>query len=188
MENIKRGKPPSVIADIILATILQYKNRVLIDNKIVSKTNIVWEEIASALDNKIKASSLYSKTVNNRHSIREKLFGIKYQPFTSPADFNKSIDTTLNSTVESVDAEGSKVFAFNITIEKIEFSQLLTETSYFLKNKNKCRVRKYTILQPKKWTELISKKIYDETRKKHGFHFKNHYIKRHSMTGTCSGK
>jgi len=54
---------------------------------------------------------------------------------------------------------------------------LIVETSRTYKdNKGVVRHRIINVLQPQKWTEIFSKKIYDQFRMTHGYHFKNSYV------------
>lgn len=57
-----RGKKRNVPSDVIITTILKYKNNILIDDKILSKAAPIWQQISEELSKhgQIKAISLYT--------------------------------------------------------------------------------------------------------------------------------
>ncbi|KAG5868069.1 hypothetical protein JTB14_020742 [Gonioctena quinquepunctata] len=157
------GRPASINNDQIVNAILKQKNKVIVDNSIVSKTNIIWITISEDLGNKIKPSSLHSYVTNDRYSLRKILLGL------NDNDISKvSTDDTLNSSSSFLEPVENSNFVFTLTFGKSEFEELLIETSrQYRDRKGNKRMRIVNILQPQIWTEIMSKKIYDEFRIPH---------------------
>lgn len=180
-----RGRPPSVESKTVVQAILNHKNDILPDkegNAIVVESNPVWSTIAQELLNQIKPSSLYSYVVNNTFHLRDLLFGLDenscnvMQKSTSSIKMDHSVPRTKTD------------LGFILTFSKNEFDDLIMETQRQARDKNgKSKFRIVNILKPQKWTELISKKIYDEYRLSHGYHFENSHISRDKTSGGFTG-
>ncbi|KAG5860832.1 hypothetical protein JTB14_019385 [Gonioctena quinquepunctata] len=177
------GRPASIINDQIVYAILEQKNKVIVDNSIVSKTNIIWITISEDPGNKIRPSSLHSYVTNNRYSLRKILLGL------NDDDISKvSTNDTLNSSSSFLEPVENFNFVFTLTFGKSEFEELLIETSrQYRDRKGNKRMRIVNILQLQKWTEITSKKIYDEFRIPHGYHFVTNYINKDKNSGCFTG-
>lgn len=57
----------------IINNVLQYKNHIIVGEKIISKCDTVWCEIAAALQKSITPLSIYTIVSCNRYGIRDKL-------------------------------------------------------------------------------------------------------------------
>lgn len=181
----KPGRRARVSPDEYIDVVLKFKDKLVRGSQVVPASNSVWFEISSELNGRVKGETIHSLTVSNRHGLLNKLFNRPQidecidAPSHSELEFDES-NTTLETSLP-------KSTAFTITFSKSEFEELVTETSSIVKYGNKQRIRKYTILKQKKWTEILAQKIFNETGLEHGFHFKTHYIFRDATGGSCKG-
>ncbi|XP_017478563.1 PREDICTED: uncharacterized protein LOC108368254 [Rhagoletis zephyria] len=182
----KRGRRAEICADEYVESVLKFKDRLIEGHKIVPASNSVWQDIANLFNNKVKSASIHALTVSNRYGLLDKLLGRKIFETVSNDestneicdDSNRDLDTTL-----------PKKLFFTLTLGKTEFKELLSETSYYItSNGKKRKLRKYTILQQEKWSEILAKKMYDECRLQHVFNFKTHYIYRDATGGSCKDR
>jgi len=60
-----KGRPPAVGTDLLVATILREKERIVKDSNVVPETHTVWKEISENLEKKVQPATLYSYVVNN---------------------------------------------------------------------------------------------------------------------------
>lgn len=181
---MSRGRPPAVDSQIIIDAIIQHKDEVISkpNNVIVSERHPVWTNISQKLLNKIKPASLYSYVANDRFNLKKLLLGI--------SDVNnKSIESVnpLDSSSSSISADKSN-FIFILTFGKAEFENLIIETSRKYRDKKGIeRIRIVNVLHPQKWTEIMFKKIYDDFRLLHGYHFEKNHINQNKDSGGFSG-
>lgn len=180
------GRPGAVNPCEYIRAVLKHTDKIVLqNNKIAPLSNSVWRDVAMELEGKVKPASIYSLTVCNRYNMMDRLLGRATSKQESDVS---SVSPRCSDTEGSNTSSSSKSRSFHVTFEKKEFNELVTETSSIVKHGNKSRVRKYTILQPKKWTEVMAKKVYDETKMMHGFHFKTHYMHRNGLEGSCKGE
>lgn len=170
-----RGKPNYIPLATIEKAILMRREDIVKNGLPVPATNKVWAEISFALGSKIKPTTVHSYAVGARYGIREKLVEKKRE---------KSVDACSSSDTPT----RSDRMEFEIILTKTEFQNLLTEKPYKRTIKNQGRRRWYTVLRAPDWTEFISKSIFEKTRLRHGYHFKNHYITQGGATGKINGK
>lgn len=181
-----RGRPPSVDSELIIKTVLKYKNEIIYkssENAIQPEKDRIWSIISEELSNRIKPSSMYSYITNNRFNLKNLLFdkNVGNDDSTISADDN-------NISSSSVSEENGNI-VFMLTMRKVELDELVIETIRKCKTKRgKAGMRVVNVLHPQKWTEIISKKIYDDFRMPHGYHFKSNYINQDKETGSFSGK
>ncbi|CAH1183973.1 unnamed protein product [Phaedon cochleariae] len=188
MEKLVPGKRPLVPRNILVETILKHKHELVFNNEIARATAAVWKVIEAGLDNKIKATSLHSMCVGNRYHLKSLLTD------TATLDADQEYEVSLNECESSESNRNSmrnslgNSFNFILSIKTSKFESLLTERVYARKTmKGKIGERRITIFQPSKWTEIVSKKIYDDYRLNHGYHFKNHYLTRQADYGVFKG-
>lgn len=184
-----RGRPGNVPPEKMKEAILQYKDIVKNDNKIVPKTHDIWRTIAQDLSNKVTTNNLYLFTIGNRYNVKDIIFNKVCKDVSANestlSDINCS-DTSIN-----VSSDGSITENFYvISLLREEFTNLLTEKVYKrqIKNKKKTYYRLRTVLQPGKWQKVITNKFWEATRMKCGFQFKNHYISADARSGIINGK
>lgn len=178
-----RGRKRSVSMDVLVNTILKYKNDMLIDDKIVSKTGAIWQNISEELSEHghIKATSLYTFVVSDKYNLRQ-LLGIKSK-IASCNKKNESIqlnDTSLNDTSfnDSVNTDNKRIFT--ISLRQREYQSLLVTKVY----KNRVCVR----FKDGEWEDIIAQKIWNETRIQCGINFKGHYLTQNADYGHIDGK
>lgn len=65
------GRPEKVDDETFTSAILCFKDRVVADGKIVSKTNSVWGDISTFLKSGISSGSLYTYVCSDRAGIKK---------------------------------------------------------------------------------------------------------------------
>lgn len=177
-----RGRPPTVGREVLISSVLKFKEKIISNESesgVISENSPVWQDISVELGNKIKPTTLHSYVVNNKLNLRTLLLGAE-----------KLKNTQIQSDDEiKIKSDARKTQShFVLTFAKSEFSDLIIQTSRPYKDKNKIdRIRTVQILQPKKWTEKVAKKIYDDFRLPHGYHFKGSYINQENGSGGFTG-
>lgn len=183
-----RGRKKCVPSDLLTKIILQYKDKIIINNKVVPKSSIIWQEIADQLSNsgQVKASSLYTFVTCDRYNLH-KLLNIK----SSKTDlcrinYKNKNDSQKSDSSESFDILHNNTFnrssdrIFVIALSKREFESLL-ETKIYKK-------RICTRFKSKEWADVLAQKIWNETRIQCGINFKNHYLTQNADYGHINGK
>lgn len=187
------GRPSKVKSEDIINTVLLYKNRIIISDKIISKHDVVWFEISSALCNHITPASLYTIVSCNRYGIRDQLTGSKkVKTFSTIAlNLSDSIDSNMSDSIvneKSIESINEKEpINFIITIPKHEFEELITFQTYKRMQRNKMRNRVWKTLRPGIWKDFITHKIWDAIQLKCGFRFRNHYLSIVDTSGYING-
>src|SRR5580765_8219857 len=112
----KIGRSSKVGSKDIIHTVLVYNNRIVVSDKIISKHDVVWSEISSALCNRVTPASLYTIVSCNRYGIREQLSG-------HPKDVNTTNDLNLSDSISSdvSDSMVNKKSMESINAEPINF-------------------------------------------------------------------
>lgn len=182
---MSRGRPSIVDPQLLIETVLKYKEKIIVESEeklIISEKAPVWSLISEDLERKIKPNSLYSYVVNNKFNLRSLLLGE-----TEPESIN-SPSTTSTISDDDTFSEKKCNLVFTLTLGKSEFDDLIVETNKKYKDKKgNPRIRSINILKPGKWTELMSKKIYDEFRLTHAFQFDSNYINNDRKSGGFKG-
>lgn len=184
-----RGRPAKVSREDVINTILQYKSRIIIDKKIISKCDIVWCEISAGLQNLITPLSIYTLVSCNRYGIRDKISDC-------PVEKNITTDLSINSSVtksfqdrSSLESRNIEPITFTIIVPLQEFEELIVWKSYKRTQRKKLRYRMWKTLKPGIWEEFITHKIWDAIHLKCGFRLRNHYISNDiNMSGYINGK
>jgi hypothetical protein len=189
-----KGRPSKVPKENIVNTILAYKNRVILLDKIVSKHEAVWSEISIALSGHLTPASLYSIVSCNRFNVRDKLLNRENANATiNESDLSYSSsnmnDTTSSKNSTLNNSRDKQHINFTIMVSICEFEDLIVLKSYKRTIKNKVRNRIWRTLRPGIWEEFITNKIWDVMRLKCGFRFRNHYLSNNGpIAGYINGK
>lgn len=185
---MSRGRPPTVKNFLIIEAILKYKDQVVYksesgDDALVSETNSVWMLISKELDNKIKPASIYSYVVNDRFGVRKLLV---HEISNGKSSDSENPDSERSES--SFNSKNKSNIIFSLTFRKTEFEDLIMETTRQYKDKKGVsRTRIVNILHPKKWTEIMARKIYDDFRLHHGYHFESSYLSKDKGSGRFTG-
>lgn len=170
-----RGRPQIVNTEILINEILNHRDEIVnseSESGLVTEKHAVWQAISKILDNKIKPSSLYAYVVKNKYDLKTLIVG-------KPVSENPSEYAASNSSI----SDSSDDFNFVLTFAKSEFSGLVLQSVRQYTDKNNFKRSRYVnIMHPQKWTEVVSKKIFNEFRLPHGYHFKTSYLEQ-----DCSG-
>lgn len=191
--NSTRGRPAKVQSHEVINTILVYKNRIILSDKIVSKHDSVWSEISVALGSRIIPVSLYTMVSCNRYGIRNQLVScsedINTDNLNSSEDIVKSSlnDSMGNESSVSIDSKNVESINFTITVSRYEFEELIVFKSYKRMQRNKLRNRIWKTLRPGLWEDFITSKIWDSVQLKCGFKFRNHYLSNTDTSGYING-
>lgn len=183
--NPKRGRPCRVDKEDIINTIISFKDRVIVLNKVTSKCDSVWSDISVSLRSVISPLSLYTIVTCNKYGIRNKL---THSVEDTNVTDNGDISNTVSDASLSRYSESFEPINFTITITPDEFEGLIVFKSYKRMQRNKVRRRLWRTLRPGIWEDFITNKIWDAVRLKCGFRFHNHYISSNDISGYINGK
>ena len=186
-----RGRPRNVECDVLINTILSFRDRIFINSGVVLKTNTVWDEISLHLDTKIKASSLYSIVTNNRYNILDKI----KQNLSISADASDMFDKSgegsdcQKSSVDSSSVYNSNAINFDILISKQKFHEI-THTVEYMRSTREAKEtkRKYLKFIPGVWQRYFNKQIWENTRMKCGWNYQSPFLSLDGTSGQFTGK
>lgn len=136
--------------DVLFNILKERKDKLFADRKLVPVTSKIWSDISNELRNKISPNSIYILLYHNRNewqSKLKKLIGLS----DSSCSENVSYDEDENSSSESISTPGRELFQFELAYDKYR-SILPLIVNY----KNKGRSRKYNVLKPHAWTDVIN--------------------------------
>ncbi|XP_017473398.1 PREDICTED: uncharacterized protein LOC108364292 [Rhagoletis zephyria] len=172
-----RGRPANIDRQLIIECVLKHKNEIIVNrkhNSIVTKTHPVWKTLSTELLGRIAARTLYSYVANDTFSLKKLLFGTDY---VARELLNTSSESEQSTSANELDLRSI------ITFSESEFNELISQTLRQTADKKRKRIfRVVNILKPHIWTEIVSKKIYDEHRLLHGYHFKSRYVNRNKKS------
>ena len=171
------GRPCKVKREVIVSAIL--KNHLLLRNNNTwkSKFHEIWNSISIALKSQISGHTLYSMACQK--GIRNEIITSENGPnvTTWTSSINDSIYTGKESSI-------NEDTTFVITANKSEFAGLINDWVY--RRRNATRKKSYErickVLRPGLRQEWIIHKIWDKTRIKCAFNFRNHKL---NNTGTA---
>lgn len=96
----KRGRPRLYNEELIVSTILQYKDSLVnIDNKIVSKLSKIWTDISRELNCDISENGLYTLVIKNRFELKDKILNTNNIANISNQDGSCNIDLSTSPNV-----------------------------------------------------------------------------------------
>lgn len=187
---MSRSRPPAIESEVIVQSILKYREKIILkdeENCIVKEKDSIWHTISNDLKYKVQPTTLYSYAVNNRFSIKNLLLGKSSESFENLNASNCNIIES-SSDYES-DFNYKNNIIFTLTFGKSEFEKMIIQSARSYKDKKGIpRVRIINVLKPEKWTEIISKRIYNDFNLSHGYHFKYNYINSDKESGGFKGK
>lgn len=184
-ENLKkRGKPCKVEKNVLVSTILVYKDQVIESGKVVKLHSEVWNTLSTELG--IAASTIQSYVLNNRYKLKD-LLGVETDNVCEDREENLEnyIENNENSDV-SLNESGTN-FEFNIGIKKSIFNQMITEQDYYIYLKGKRVKRRKKILLRETWAGEVAAEMYTAKKLTHAFHYKNHYLTVDASRGQMNG-
>ena len=150
----------------------------MVENKILSKTDKLWIEIAEKCG--LRRSTLYSYVVKNTFGLKDYLLG-RNSEHTDSDDSNEDYNNDSNGNL-SFHCPGE----FSFVTRKKDFEDLLQKKICYVKRGNKRARVENVILKSGVWTDSIYEKIYS-TIHKHAFHFKDNYIYKNELGGNLKG-
>lgn len=188
-----RGRPTSTTKDTFVQTILPFSENIYNPSLsvVVSKNDIIWEDIARCFLGKLKATSLYSLVVTNRFNILNKIKEVLNTstvnaPNTSDTSFeaNPGRDISNNSAICN-----ERQINFEILIPREKFDDI-TNVVYYKRSTREAKERKrqYLKFRTGVWESFFNKHIWENTRLKCGINYKSHNLSLHGTTGKFSGK
>jgi len=135
--------------------LVERKNEVFEDEKLVSVSNTLWSDLAKKLNYKINPNSIYLMLYNNRYNWQTKLkdiVGIKQCPEEDDGKLNEN-DYSSSSSTSSFSCPKSEreLFEFDLSYDAYR-SILPTVVDY----KRKSSSRQYNILKPNAWTDVFN--------------------------------
>jgi len=127
------------------------KDEIFSDRKLVPVSNNIWTVISNKLQNKISPNSIYISLYHDRNNWKTELKKILGLSNTSSSENGSVDDDESSSSSESVYCSSQELFEFELTYDKYR-SILPRPVDY----KNKGKTRKYNILKPHAWTDVIN--------------------------------
>lgn len=186
-----RGRPAKRSKSEVVDIILKFRNEIMLpNNKIVSKSNIIWKEISKMLDLKVSESSLYSVVSCNRYNIRDKLkeVNLTSNVMIESSDFESVNNSSIS--INSTFATNNFSQTYDVQINKEEYYKLLVEKKCKRSMKTRCAplIRTRKVLIPGMWQDIFNEKIASQTTITCGYRFKNNYISDDGKSGQFTGK
>lgn len=180
---IKRGRKPLVHIDDFYE-ILETKKHIFNENGVLkSSTSNIWKDLSFALGGKKTPISIYLDLYHNRYDFQKKL------KQSLGFDVNENLPKMLSdddSDIESIksikSAESSSIKNSKISSEKklykfdLPYDELRTiypDVTYYKNNNNK---RKYMILKPNAWTDVVNDRFLKEHKLPCNFIYKKSYV------------
>lgn len=187
----KRGRPRLYDEQLVVSTILQYKDRLVsTDNKIISKQNKIWTDISRKLNCGMSENGLYTLVIKNRFKLKDKILNTNIINISNQDDLcNTNLSTSPNitaSTLNTSDYDANHII--KIIFEKKEFENLIVTKQYARTEKYRAQIRfrKYEILQRGVWQQLITEKLWNVHKITCAYNFKRNKI--YNSTITINGK
>ena len=194
-----RGRPNSITEDTFVQTILPFSEKIYNPSLsvVVSKNDIIWEDIARCFLGKLKATSLYSLVVTNRFNILNKIkevLNTSTSPNTSTVNAQNTSDTSFEANPGRDISNNSAIYNerqinFEILIPRAKFDDI-TNVVYYKRSTREAKERKrqYLKFRTGVWQSFFNKHIWENTRLKCGINYKSHNLSLHGTTGKFSGK
>lgn len=168
-----RGRPAHVSKEKLIATILEHRIDIVSEqdaDHIISEHHAIWSQIEEELLHKIEATTLYSYVCNNKYDLKTLLLGKTPEEIYDFLNGEEDVSS-------DVETKETRDCTFNFLMSKEELDTLVTGRFKTYKDKNDDDHERWiNILQPKKWTDIFSRKIAKESGLLHGYGFKNHHI------------
>lgn len=146
----------------------------------MSKSDIVWSRISEDLGKKKSGNSLYTFVCNNKHGVRDVLNNKKVEVLRAPSQQQsneKAMDDSSSNSSMDVDEEFIKTIT--LSMSRHHFNQMVADKTY----KSRC-VKK---LMPGVWQKEVSERLWNATKLRCGFHFKNNYLNNDLTSGSIKG-
>ena len=109
----------------IAEVISQNKEKLICDNKLISRTNKIWMELGNTLDT--KSTALYAYVSNNKNNVISEILNVEQRTCQDDLNDNQiqETDTSLNSIDESMKEDEISVY-----ISKRELDDILQTHTY----------------------------------------------------------
>lgn len=188
----KRGRPRLHDEELIVSAILKYKeNLINTDNKtIVSKNSKIWMTISHQLNNVISTNALYTLTVKNRFGLKDQILGKTYINQISELNVSSDFSSSKISAASPLNESDDTNYSIKMIFGKSELENLIITKQYTRSEKSRpyIRFRKYEILQPGMWQQLVTEKLWSSYKIKCGYNFKRNKVYNNIITieGKCN--
>lgn len=161
------GRKPLIIPVEVEKKLLTY-GKTLFSNGKLLYGNIAWIEICKEMNNIVKPSSLYSIVSQNRYNIlsnlkknlfsQETFFGELQTNYVQ--DESDTDDSTTSNTECDIDSEHeNNVFALDLEIPYDMYFKIKPVNVHYGDGNQK---RKYCVLKPGTWTDIIFEEMYNK--------------------------
>ncbi|KAG5861870.1 hypothetical protein JTB14_024752 [Gonioctena quinquepunctata] len=191
--SVLRGRPPKCDRERFITTVMNFKNNIVFDEKIVPRSNKVWKDIAISLNNDLTISSLYSMVSVNQYGILEKL-GCRKETLPTEYEidsFSENVSYSQNASKDTIDD------SMNCSVGKMEFDMFIsgpdfdaiTTTTIYKCSQRKWnqKYKKWRVFKKGQWEDYMSKLIWHSARLSCGFNFRNHYVNLSRNAGRFDG-
>ncbi|KAF5283949.1 hypothetical protein FQA39_LY17190 [Lamprigera yunnana] len=192
------GRPQSSKTDDIIKVLISEQKRINNNNKIISKSNIIWKSVIK--DNKllINVGNLFTYTHKYKHLIITETKKGK--------DFKTDFSETLSENVSEISSDRSEnTFTdviqksqltlgtrfFNICLNKLEWLNIAPDLK--TNKRSLCNTRLYYKLKTGMWTDIIAESIWKTTQLPCSFNFFYNFVSMSKesqyflkLKGTCT--
>lgn len=183
------GRPAEIPKDIFCSTILAHKNSVLVENKVVVKSDSIWDDISKIFQNKITANSIHSMVCGNRYGVLKSL-GKKSDP--------KEDNLRKGNSESSADEENilpkksgfynRKKIEFEVEIPKECFDEMTMEVEYLRSTREaKSKRRKYLKFKSGMWQPYFNRVLWDHFQMECGLNYGGHNLNLGGLSGVFDG-
>ena len=183
------GRKPNISVEEVKSVILRRKTEILLDDgKLVGKKNDIWKYLSADLQGKLSARTLYSKMCNQKFRtevLQERPNRLSLLTDTSDNErTHQSMNENINRTIGEED-----FLEFTIFGVKSEYEGLLISKTYTAKaTSRRNQVTRFCFrLEPGRWEDWISNKIWDITKLPCGFNCHRQYISENGASGKIEG-
>ncbi|CAH1163403.1 unnamed protein product [Phaedon cochleariae] len=173
-EYVRPGRPANVDKCVIRDILLQHKDQIIVDRKIVPKKYPVWSVLSRKLDSKISAISLYVMAFKEKENLLSEIDGNSSTSLhdNSAGDSEESLQTSLNTS----ELSSEELFCLEVPAE--DFENLL-ETRKSVRRDN-LRGKRFTRtnIKLKKgiWQFWITNELWLHFKVKCGFNYEYNYV------------
>lgn len=173
-----RGRKCNVDRELVIESILKYKECVVIKNVVVSKNDPIWEIISKDLNNKIKPLSLHALACSRKENVRPLLVSGETNFINPDENISENIPLSICAT-DFIEKDNG--IQFKLSLTQREFEGLIT--TKVIKNRTCVRFKSGS-----EWTDILAHKIWTQTPLTCSFSFKTHYLTNDAASGKMDGK
>lgn len=184
------GRPALISKDIFCNTILAHKNKVFVDNKLVQKSQVIWDEISNCFEKKISGKSIYAMVCADRYGILKCLRGDSDRARIAEDNSENSISSSDgdDDSIDNSSFHNKKCIEFEFEIPKESFEEMTVKVEYVRSTiEASNRKRKYLKFKSGMWQSYFNKVFWDHFHMECGLNYKEHNLSLNKLSGHFKG-